>query len=430
MDQTLYAIYARVSTTEQAKGYSIEAQIDACKQHAAANGGSVVETYIDPGKSGGTDERPGFQAMIRDALAGKFSVILVHKFDRFSRNREHSVVYKSLLREHGIQVVSVSQPIGNDPGGVLLEGITEVFDEFFRINLRTETLKGQLRMINEGKWPTRVPFGYEKTDEGQVIVSDVGPQITMAFREFATGQYTLRSWADEAYRRGIRTQKGKKVNFTQWSYTFNNKFYKGILSWMGTDYPGQHAPLVDPETFATVQAVLAANENNITRTHYRFYLLRGLVWSLDANNTMNGAVGGGFRYYRSRTPVEGGTRHHVLADRLEAQVAKILECVTIDPSDVEGLDIDDLFVWPLQVAPNAGVFYQRLTTDEQRLTLCRLIIAKYGLKVSGQNIIAIETRSPFRFEGVDFLEVPPAGLEPALPAPEAGALSSELRGQM
>ena len=99
------AIYVRVSTDEQAKeGYSIEAQIKAIKEYARKNNIYTDETYIfkDEGISGRkAEKRPAFMEMIKIAKTKpkKFDVILVHKFDRFSRNREDSIVYKSLLRK-------------------------------------------------------------------------------------------------------------------------------------------------------------------------------------------------------------------------------------------------------------------------------------------------------------------------------------------
>lgn len=78
-----------------------------CKQ----KGWKLVHEYIDAGKSAKTDDRPEFQRMI--ALAKKqnrnFNAIIVHKFDRFSRNRKDHVIYKSFLKKLGVFVYSVSE---------------------------------------------------------------------------------------------------------------------------------------------------------------------------------------------------------------------------------------------------------------------------------------------------------------------------------
>ena len=47
------AIYARVSTAAQAEhGYSLETQIEACKQKAISLGATSIKEYVDDGYSG------------------------------------------------------------------------------------------------------------------------------------------------------------------------------------------------------------------------------------------------------------------------------------------------------------------------------------------------------------------------------------------
>jgi len=95
------ACYIRVSTDDQTE-FSPDAQLRAIKEYAKRN--NIVLTkehiYIDEGISGKrADKRPAFQLMIATAKSKPkpFDVILVHKFDRFARSREDSVVNKSLL---------------------------------------------------------------------------------------------------------------------------------------------------------------------------------------------------------------------------------------------------------------------------------------------------------------------------------------------
>ena len=72
-----------------------------------------------------------------------FRVILVWKFSRFARNREDSIVYKSMLRRQcGIDVISVSEPVGDDKLSVLIEAMIEAMDEYYSINLGEEARRG------------------------------------------------------------------------------------------------------------------------------------------------------------------------------------------------------------------------------------------------------------------------------------------------
>ena len=140
------AIYVRVSSEEQARdGYSIDAQIKALKDYALKNDIFIEEQYIykDEGISGRkAEKRPAFMEMIKTAKSKpkKFDVILVHKFDRFSRNREDSIVYKSLLKkECGINVISITEHLDpDDKMSIILEAFLEAMAEYYSINLSEE----------------------------------------------------------------------------------------------------------------------------------------------------------------------------------------------------------------------------------------------------------------------------------------------------
>jgi DNA invertase Pin-like site-specific DNA recombinase len=110
------------------------------------------------------ETRGGFKAMIAAAqrVPRPFDIILVWKFSRFARNREDSAIYKSLLRRHGIEVTSVSEPVDRDSAiGVLIEGIIEIQDQFYSSRLAEEVRRGQREATLEGfSTGGRAPYGY------------------------------------------------------------------------------------------------------------------------------------------------------------------------------------------------------------------------------------------------------------------------------
>jgi site-specific DNA recombinase len=118
------AIYARVSSERQAeKDLSIPAQIKALKKFTMDRGWEVISEYIDEAESARTANRPAFQEMIEAAKKKEtpFNVILVWKLSRFARNREDSILYKSLLKKRGVSVVSINEQVDESPAGQLLE---------------------------------------------------------------------------------------------------------------------------------------------------------------------------------------------------------------------------------------------------------------------------------------------------------------------
>ena len=78
------ALYVRVSTDHQ----SVENQIRDLRLVARRRGWEVVETYNDAGVSGakGRDQRPGLDALLKDASRGKFDVVLAWAIDRLGRS--------------------------------------------------------------------------------------------------------------------------------------------------------------------------------------------------------------------------------------------------------------------------------------------------------------------------------------------------------
>jgi DNA invertase Pin-like site-specific DNA recombinase len=135
--QKMVAIYARVSSDRQDVDLSISAQLKALREYAARNGYTVIKEFVDEAESGRSTARPAFREMISIARMKHppFQLILVWKLSRFARNREDSIIYKSLLRKQGIQIVSINEPIEDTPTGRLMEGIIEVIDEFYSSNL-------------------------------------------------------------------------------------------------------------------------------------------------------------------------------------------------------------------------------------------------------------------------------------------------------
>jgi DNA invertase Pin-like site-specific DNA recombinase len=384
-----------VSTSEQIKGHSIETQLEKCRQYADGQGWQVEAEYIDPGYSGTNDNRPAFQEMIEAALAGLFQIIIVYSFDRLFRNMEHAVVYKSMLRRDEVQVCSVLEPIDDSPMSFIQEGIIDLFAAYYSINLSAKIKGGLLKAVKGGQWPWKAPIGYERVDNW-VEVSETGALIQQAFQEFSTGQYTLDQWADRAYRRlSIRSLSGKKLTGKDWSRIFHNRFYMGVLEYSGVSAEGRHTPLVSEETFETVQQVLLTKSSNKGIRSYRFYLLRGLVWSNDSDSRMIGAVGKGYKYYRSKQNMGNGKRHYVRADVVERQVTAVLTTIVVDPTAINSLDLDEAMLLALRVAPNVGILYHQLKTDEQRRALLVLVVDQYGFKVSGDNIVSVDVRAPF-----------------------------------
>ena len=138
------ALYARVSSDRQDVDLSVAAQLRALRDYAKNNGYSIAREYVDEAESGRIADRPQFRNMIDEGgkAMAPFQVILVWKFSRFTRKREHAVAFKSMLRRKGVRVVSITEHADDSPTGKLMEAIIESVDEFYSENLAEEVKRG------------------------------------------------------------------------------------------------------------------------------------------------------------------------------------------------------------------------------------------------------------------------------------------------
>ena len=172
-DYTPAALYARVSSDRQDVDLSVAAQLRALRDYADKNGYIVAREFVDEAESGRIADRPQFRKMIDEAAKPEapFKEILVWKFSRFTRKREHAVAFKSMLRRKGVRVVSITEHADDTPTGKLMEAIIESVDEFYSENLAQEVVRGMREAASRGFWvSSHAPFGYNR------IMAQDGPK--------------------------------------------------------------------------------------------------------------------------------------------------------------------------------------------------------------------------------------------------------------
>ena len=91
------ALYARYSSDMQSMA-SIDDQFRICRDQAARENWQVAGTYKDAAVSGASVTlRPGIQALLQDASAGKFEIVLAEALDRISRDQaDVAILFKHL----------------------------------------------------------------------------------------------------------------------------------------------------------------------------------------------------------------------------------------------------------------------------------------------------------------------------------------------
>lgn len=191
--------------------------------------------YVDEGISGRhTGNRPAFQKMIQTARRQEkpFQVILLWKFSRFARNREDAILYKSMLRrECGVDVISVSEPVGDQKMSVIFEAMIEAMDEYYSLNLAEEVLRGMKEKALRGGFQTRPPFGWDKIPGGPLVVNarEAG-WYACARQAFLEGK-SFSTIAKMLNQQGARTKKGNAFDGRAIEYILCNPMQSGYVRW-------------------------------------------------------------------------------------------------------------------------------------------------------------------------------------------------------
>ena len=263
------ALYARVSSDRQDVDLSVAAQLRALRDYADKNGYLVVREYIDEAESGRIADRPQFRRMLDEASKPEspFNEILVWKFSRFTRKREHAVAFKSMLRRKGIRVVS-------------MEAIIESVDEFYSENLAEEVRRGMREAASRGFWmTTNAPYGYRRVYVQDGVKKrprlELNPPHDAVVRRIFDLTLQGRTSLDilkTLNAEGIPSSTGKQWTKTVVHKLLTNEAYTGTMVW-GTNAKGGQEPvrvenafpaIVSRQEFQRVRKLLEARAPAIT----------------------------------------------------------------------------------------------------------------------------------------------------------------------
>ena len=318
--EKIAAAYVRVSTEDQIE-FSPDSQIKRIREYAEHHKLILPKEFIflDEGISGRyARKRPEFMRMIGIAKQKPrpFDVILVWKFSRFSRNRQESIFYKSMLRkECEIDVISISEQLSDDPTSILIEALLEAMDEYYSINLAQEVKRGMHEKFSRGGVVSIPPFGYKMGQKHFEIDDEQAAYVRMIYEDFLSGS-SSRSIAVKLNELGVRTIRGNLFEKRSVEYILSNPVYIGkfrrhtkarepmlltkalieiedvneveITSESKTErgtlreiiVNGNHEPIIDETTYRNAQkrmAELKKQYPKYTRISHTCHMLQGIV---------------------------------------------------------------------------------------------------------------------------------------------------------
>ena len=328
-DYTPAALYARVSSEKQDVDLSVAAQLRAMRDYADKNGYLVCREYIDEAESGRVADRPQFQRMLDEARKSEapFKEILVWKFSRFTRKREHAVAFKSMLRRRGIRVVSITEQADDTPTGKLLEAIIESVDDFYSENLAQEVTRGMREAASRGFWVTSyAPYGYRRVhvQDGakkrpRLELDPPADAVVRRVFDMALRGKSILDITKTLNSEGIPTTNGKKWLKTTVHTMLDNEAYTGAVVWGTNAKDGQppvrvedaHPAIVSKREFRRVKRLLAsrAPKKVNPRRASSPYLLSGILKCETCGKAMTAAEAksGRYTYYVCQSVLKRGS---------------------------------------------------------------------------------------------------------------------------
>ena len=270
-----------------------------------------------------------------DAAQAQFDVVLVFHTSRFARSQVEARRYKQLLRERlGIRVVSVTQPMGedpNDPSSFLAESIHEMFDEYYSVSLSFWTKSGLREKARQGHLVGMLPWGYIRDLVSKIAVPDPerAPLVLELFERYGTGQesdLTLAAWLNAT---GARTARDRPFGKDTVREMLCNAAYAGyVTAGRSNDRSirGLHEAIVSEELFDRVQEIRGWRTRVVKPgPPSEEYLLRKLLYCDRCGARMHGTRGSrtATRRYMCSTRRYGNPcgERIVKAEKLETQLS-------------------------------------------------------------------------------------------------------------
>lgn len=294
--------YIRVSSEEQTENYSIPEQQDMIESYCKVRSWNLIKCYIDGGYTGANTERPALNEFLEKA--GSYDAVVVYKIDRFSRSQKDMLNMIEILKEKGCKFVSIQENFDTStPLGMAMLGILAAFAQLEREQIKERMSLGRRGRTKKGLWRagSNVPTGYDYIDGHLVIREDEAVQIQKIFELF------LKGWTINAIKEYMHENYTNR--YSSWSHngtittTLQNSLYIGKLPSKsdGTEYQGEHEPIIDDITFYEAQRLLKFRRDHFNDIYNRpfkaIHLLSGITYCGECGGRISVVSSHQYRYY-------------------------------------------------------------------------------------------------------------------------------------
>lgn len=257
MSHMKVAIYARVSTEDQAKeGYSLNNQLEKLRSYCIARGWEIVGEYIDDGYSGRDIKRPAYQKMMEEI--DKWDALLVIKMDRIHRNTKNFMLMMEKLRAKGKEFVSMTESLDTSTamGRFVMDIIQRIAQlESEQIGERVYDGMRQKAKQAGGLLGSPPPYGYEYRDGKLAGIEEELKIVREIYGKYLQGMSLkeICEWLDGNARSKYDGKWDKKTV----SRILSNPVYCGLIEWDDILFSGGHEKVVEIEDFNRIQILKA-----------------------------------------------------------------------------------------------------------------------------------------------------------------------------
>lgn len=370
--------YCRFSSHLQ-REESIDAQLRAIHEYAYKQGLTIVAEYVDRAKSATTDNRPEFQRMIKDSHEQEFCAVIVHKLDRFARDRYDSAHYRHQLKRNGARLLSVVENLDGSPESIIMESVLEGMAEYYSRNLAREVEKGKrenaLKGLHAGGMP---PLGYsvDKATMKLVINEHEAKAVRLIFGRILEG-YSYEEVINELNLLGFKTRMGNHFGKNSLHNLLKNEKYTGVYVYSksapkdadgkrnGHKYKdeseiirveGAVPPLVDKDDFQLVQEKMK-NRKQARPNAIETYLLK--------TKTVCGCCGGSYVGGRRRRS-KGGMYTSYACNNRARRGSEVCQNREISRPYIEGIVLERLaeYVFGNELVPQVTKDYNAFLLEQ------------------------------------------------------------------
>ncbi len=284
--------YIRYSSVMQDDGFSVEYQIAEINDYCNRNGWILEKIHVDQALTAKqVAGRESFFDLLNCIVNDEVDIVIVYKMNRMFRNAEESHVYRKKFRQHGVKIISVTEPIDEQTSaGRLTANMlanldqyqSEIIADFVRSSLREMTRQGYYigGYIPLGYTLSEETHGKKKRKRYQILESEA-IHVRKCFELYADG-FSLLYILNYLLNAGIKGRRGKSIGKTTLRRMLQNEIYIGTLRFVTEGYDDlivENAipAIIDSDVWDRVQARHKTNKPVAPRKHRELYPLTGKI---------------------------------------------------------------------------------------------------------------------------------------------------------